>query len=372
MREGNILVSRRHRQGGVTFGVYLIDLALLGLKDTFYQFNMPSSEFDDFIRRYMTNEQSAKIDYALAHNIIYGAIAYAEEYDFQPHKDFSTSQYILEEDTEAVPLIEIEFGINGLPTIFKSDENPRVAEIRQMERLVGNGRFKVIDLGARPDRIPDDMEDLDSLADDDEHDPDEYDDVEVDPELVEKYLAGVDWKAIYSLCDQIFALQPWKELMETDNFAIRLPASDREFFVSVMGSEGIVPALSFYEGDRAYYKFIQLQNQDLNYHPTTLLAIPHFMVSWEKSRDLEPYQAVIMERLNIRYNGKRCGRRLTRLNQETCLVLPASVSSRTSGYCLVSVWMSCPGQSGTGRCYGNTRTMRIPSFSEYPKRYAVS
>ena len=35
-----------------------------------------------------------------------------------------------EPDTEEVPLIELEFGVDGLPTVFKSDEDPRVAEIR--------------------------------------------------------------------------------------------------------------------------------------------------------------------------------------------------------------------------------------------------
>lgn len=216
MREGNILVTRRHNQGGITFGVYLIDLALLGLKDTFYQFNMPPSEFDDFIRSYTEKEQSVKVDYTLVHNIIYGSIEYADEYGFRPHKDFSVTQYILEEDTEEVPLIDLEFGVDGLPAVFKSTEEPRIAEIRQMERLVGKGNFKVIDLGDRPDwdlddeTDPDDLFGEDDLPDEDEEDDLDWDDdPEVDPKLVEEYLAGVDWRSVYKQCDQIFALKPW-------------------------------------------------------------------------------------------------------------------------------------------------------------------
>jgi hypothetical protein len=72
-----------------------------------------------------------------------------------------------------------------------------------------------------------------------------------------------------------------------------------------MGSIGEVFALSFYEGDRAIYKFYQLQDEDLNYHPTTLLAIPHFMISWEEIGELEPIQAAILEGLGIRYTGKK-------------------------------------------------------------------
>ncbi|MDD4645941.1 MAG: hypothetical protein PHY99_08130 [Bacteroidales bacterium] len=293
-REGNILVTRRHNQGGITFGIYLIDLALLGLKDTFYQFNMPPSEFDDFIRQYTEEGSSVKIDYTLVHNIIYGAIEYAEEYGFRPHKDFSVTQYILEEDTEEIPLIELEFGEDGLPTVFTSTEEPRIAEIRQLERLVGKGNFQVIDLGDRPDWDPDE-----SLDEDDE----EYEEPEVDPELVEEYLDGVDWFSIYKLCDEVFSLEPWGKLSETDIFAIKLPGSGREFFVSVMGSLGEMFAISFYEGQRAIYKFFEMQDDQLNYHPTTLLSIPHFMISWEEKEELDPIQATIFDKLKIQYEG---------------------------------------------------------------------
>ena len=139
-----------------------------------------------------------------------------------------------------------------------------MAEIRQLQRLIGPGKFKVIDLGARPGRNPDDMMDPDDPDDDDEEDDlDWFDDEEVDP------------------------------------------GSGKEFVVSVMGSNGEVFALSIYEGERAIYKFFELQNEDLNYHPTTLFAIPHFMISWDESGELEPIQEVILEKLGIRYTGKK-------------------------------------------------------------------
>ena len=350
MREANILVTRNHKQGGVTFGVYLVDLALFGIKDAFYQFNMSSFEFHDFITRYTEKEPTVKIGYPLAHNIIYGAIGYAEEFGFHPHKDFSVAQYILEEDTDEVPLIELEFGVDGLPTIFKSDEEPRVAEIKQLEHFAGKGNYKVIDLGARPNRDADDMNVQDDFFDEEDDDMDDDEDMEdmefedmeededdedmefedmegdeddedmefedmeddedlndepdVDTELVEKYLAGVDWQTIYGQCEQLFALKPWETLFETDIFAIKLPGSGREFFFSVMGSLGEMFAISFYEGERAIYKFFELQDTDLSYHPTTILSIPHFMISWEKRGEMEPNQASILEKLGVQYPGE--------------------------------------------------------------------
>jgi hypothetical protein len=37
------------------------------------------------------------------------------EYDIQPHEDWKISQYIMDEDTDAIPLIDLEFGENGKP-----------------------------------------------------------------------------------------------------------------------------------------------------------------------------------------------------------------------------------------------------------------
>ncbi len=58
-----------------------------------------------------------KIDYLTAHNIVHAELEFTEEYEFKHHKDFtSITKYILDEDTEDMPIIEIECGFNGLPT----------------------------------------------------------------------------------------------------------------------------------------------------------------------------------------------------------------------------------------------------------------
>ena len=54
------------------------------------------------------------------HNIIYGEAAFAESCGFKPHKDWSIGQYILEEDDESIPLIDIPFGENGIPAYYVS------------------------------------------------------------------------------------------------------------------------------------------------------------------------------------------------------------------------------------------------------------
>ena len=123
-REGNVIVTRMHKQGGVTVGAFLVDLALLGIKDSTYRFNLSQEEYADFLNKMHAKDAMEETDYVLAHNLIYGALEYAESFRIKPHKDFSVSRYILEEDTEEIPLMDIEFGVEGVPTIFTSNQDP--------------------------------------------------------------------------------------------------------------------------------------------------------------------------------------------------------------------------------------------------------
>lgn len=104
-----VIVVRRHAGGNYTFGVYVVDTLCLGVKHSVYRFNVPPDEYDDFVERTAT-DCGIKISYNEAHNFIYGAIAFAEEFGIKPDKSFALTQYILEEDTEEIPLIEYKYG----------------------------------------------------------------------------------------------------------------------------------------------------------------------------------------------------------------------------------------------------------------------
>ncbi|VAW19762.1 hypothetical protein MNBD_BACTEROID01-1824 [hydrothermal vent metagenome] len=149
-REANIIVSRKHTNGHITFGVFLVDLALLGVKDVFYQFNEPEFRFNEIIGNYNELELEAehfiKVEYNFVHNIIYGAVEYAADYGFKPHKSFSVGQYILEEDDENIPLIDIDFGLDGLPAVFTTSEKPMLKEIEQLKKEAGHGNFLIVHL----------------------------------------------------------------------------------------------------------------------------------------------------------------------------------------------------------------------------------
>jgi len=144
-----ILVSRRHVNGNITFAAFQIDLHCLGVKDAFWNFNVSSLEVNELIKKQdltMNGEDPMiEVDYVLVHNIIYGAVEYAEELGFNPHKDFNLVKNILEEDDEHIDLMYIEFGLNGVPAIYIGKEQHPKNIIAQLDRSVGQGNYVIID-----------------------------------------------------------------------------------------------------------------------------------------------------------------------------------------------------------------------------------
>ena len=145
-----ITVTRVHINGNITFGMYLVDLFCLGVKDTMWDFNKSPVEFREFIEmqrnKYTDDVKIVRSDYVLVHNIIYGALEFAEESGFTPHKGFELSRFILEEDDNRIPLIEIEFGFKGKPLYISNPVNPREKNrvLSHLKMKAGQGNYYFI------------------------------------------------------------------------------------------------------------------------------------------------------------------------------------------------------------------------------------
>ena len=108
--EGAIFVTRLHKGGKISMAFYLVDIYCLGVKDSLYRLRMEEEEVQEYLTHY---KKMNEISYEEAHNWIYGAIAFAEEGGIEPDKSFQLTKYMLEEDTDDIPLIEYEFGKDG-------------------------------------------------------------------------------------------------------------------------------------------------------------------------------------------------------------------------------------------------------------------
>ena len=145
----HLTISRKHINGNITFCSYLVDLKCMGIKDTMYKFNIPDFEFDEFVDQLDSNLHLMEIDYNLVHNIIYAAWEFGEEIGFEPHKDFlSITQYMLAEDSDDIPLIEVACGDEeGKPIYIQGPfEDDAMANmiINRLEKNVGVGNFHFV------------------------------------------------------------------------------------------------------------------------------------------------------------------------------------------------------------------------------------
>jgi hypothetical protein len=135
----NVIVTRKHINNKITGGFFLVDLKCLGIKDTSWFFNIPEYElaerFPDF------EEYFGEIEYPLAHNIIYAGHDFALEYDIAPHKDFVITRFILEEDDDKIPLIDIAVGDDGIPHLITHNRGEHKAALAKLMKNAGEGNY---------------------------------------------------------------------------------------------------------------------------------------------------------------------------------------------------------------------------------------
>ena len=155
----NVIVMRKHVNGKLTAGIYLIDLLCLGVKDAMFIFNEPEDKILEGFGDH--KDYLMEVGYDLAHNIVYAGHDFAMEYDIEPHPDFKTARFILEEDDDTIPLIEIPVGDDeGLPSlILQPGQSIKYRHvIEKLEKKLGRDNFNFYE-GEEEDVDDDEYED---------------------------------------------------------------------------------------------------------------------------------------------------------------------------------------------------------------------
>lgn len=142
------VVTRRMPSGQLAVGYFMLDMHCLGVKDASYRVKMPDSELKELIDTFPLPFEEA--DYNYVHNLILGAVEYAEELGIEPHRDFDTAQYILAEDTDDIPMMDIEYGRNGRPCLWIGPDKKESKYIGVLEKNVGPGNFDYVYDGEMP------------------------------------------------------------------------------------------------------------------------------------------------------------------------------------------------------------------------------
>lgn len=140
-----ILISRRQPNGNLLFGVYLVDVYCLGLKNTFCNADFSVWRYETELRsKTYREEDPVECPIPLAHQIIYGGIEFATQFGFRPNKDFKLSQYVLEDNNNIEPYEDIEFGKDGQPFYIAGPDDNVEYIVRQLASKAGEGNFKFL------------------------------------------------------------------------------------------------------------------------------------------------------------------------------------------------------------------------------------
>jgi hypothetical protein len=139
-----VVISKKMPSGKFIISSYLLDTFCLGLKNTMYKFAVDDLEYDSFIGSHSESSTLVNCELNYAHNLIYGAIDYAEELGFSPNKDFKITEHLLDTDLIDDGIDELEFGKDGKPFFVPgpSDDIKRITGI--LERNVGAGNYEFI------------------------------------------------------------------------------------------------------------------------------------------------------------------------------------------------------------------------------------
>ncbi len=140
----SIAISKKMPSGKLIIGMYMVDVFCLGLKNTLFKFALDNNGYTDFINEINQRYSLIKCDLTEAHNIIYGAIDFAEELGFKPNKDFKITEFLLNSDLITDGINEIEFGKDGKPVYFAGPYDDTKSIIGILEKSVGKGNFDFV------------------------------------------------------------------------------------------------------------------------------------------------------------------------------------------------------------------------------------
>lgn len=137
-----IVVARRQSENLVMFGRYGVDLYCMGVKKTLAASNITLTSYRTQLREEMIEEFNAvPASLELIHQVVYGALDYARDLGFRPHRDFAWTRHVIGPSDAFPRSEELEFGRDGKPLYISGpDDNPKKI-VRHLEKRLGVDGF---------------------------------------------------------------------------------------------------------------------------------------------------------------------------------------------------------------------------------------
>lgn len=111
---GSVLVSRKLQSGMIAMSLFLVDVYCLGVKDAMFSV-MDPEEYGLRLGKLAGTQTLEPAEPSCVRKLVEGAIAYAQDLGFAPHRDYEAAGRIFGEIDPAACLENYEFGKDGKP-----------------------------------------------------------------------------------------------------------------------------------------------------------------------------------------------------------------------------------------------------------------
>ena len=149
-----VLLARTQPNDNILFGEYIVDYLCTGIKDSSYASNVNRETFfNEVIPRLYSGTPPLDVEGSLAHETVWGAVEYAVELGFDPHRNFREASRILDPSGTHAHSGAIEFGYQGRPLYIPADGDNQAGIIRRLIETVGLGNFYYLPRGDVPEEV---------------------------------------------------------------------------------------------------------------------------------------------------------------------------------------------------------------------------
>lgn len=135
---GSLVIARQESAGQLVFGVFLVDVNCLGVKNAFWRAGSQASLRELIGRMEETQEMSPVAPECLV-KLVKGAVEYARSFGFLPHPDYRHAAMLLEGIDPATCRHDFTFGRDGKPYYVQgpNESFSEVENIMMRVRQVG-------------------------------------------------------------------------------------------------------------------------------------------------------------------------------------------------------------------------------------------
>lgn len=143
---GNLYFTRQMPDGRVSAGIFLVDVFCLGVKDAFVTV-VERFQYENQMKKQPGQEPFMPTSPACFRKLVEGAVAYARDLGFEPHRGYAEARQIFGNQETASCTQEFKYGHEDKPLYISGPyETPARAKaiVEQLRRLKGEDGFHYV------------------------------------------------------------------------------------------------------------------------------------------------------------------------------------------------------------------------------------